>query len=534
MDTGSTLKVVIADDEARVCKLIQILADWESMGMEVVGVASNGVEALEQVQCHHPDILITDIRMPGYNGLELIERAKAVQPHLEMVIISGYAHFEYAQVALKFGVGDYLLKPIKKDELMATLEKLGNNCRQRKASTMEIEVLKQAVAEDTAHLQQKFLCDLMEGRADKLSMTAIARQYRIHMEEGAYLVFCLKLDYQREGFTASGLESIQNKVVKLFTSALTPLCHQALLLCQAPWGCGVLNYAPKKRDAVRRTLRDCLNQLTAQQALLGGMEFTVSMGQEVRQTEGLYQSYRWSRTVIMERLLEGTGRLIERTVPSTPPREEKLLEGYTKALARAAESSSIEEASRGVQLLREQAEQVQQLTGHELLHLVLDAANLFSLQMNIPHKEDRLEDFSDSCRQCSRVDQLFQNLEQFQREEMEAILSQSSALSTRPIRQAKQFVQSHFSENISLETVSAAIGFSSSYFSAIFKKEAGEGFAKYLTRVRIDRAKELLQQTNLPVADICNQVGYSDLKHFNSTFKKMTSLNPGQYRKLYG
>ena len=99
---------------------------------------------------------------------------------------------------------------------------------------------------------------------------------------------------------------------------------------------------------------------------------------------------------------------------------------------------------------------------------------------------------------------------------------------------AKQYVQSHYSQNITLEDVCAATGFSVSYFSALFKKETGEGFAKYLTRVRMERAKELLQETNLSVAEICTRVGYGDLKHFNQTFKKVTNLSPGQYRKLYG
>lgn len=119
------LRVVVADDEARVCQLILMLADWDSLGMEVVGTAGNGLEALELVERLHPDILITDIRMPGCHGLELIQRAKEKFPQLEIVIISGYAHFEFAQTAIKYGVGDYLLKPIKREELMSTLEKLG-------------------------------------------------------------------------------------------------------------------------------------------------------------------------------------------------------------------------------------------------------------------------------------------------------------------------------------------------------------------------------------------------------------------------
>ena len=108
------LKVIIADDEERVCRLVQVLADWDALGMEVAGTASNGLEALELVKQVRPDILITDIRMPGCYGLELIQHAKESLPQLEIVIISGYAHFEYAQSALKHGVGDYLLKPIQR------------------------------------------------------------------------------------------------------------------------------------------------------------------------------------------------------------------------------------------------------------------------------------------------------------------------------------------------------------------------------------------------------------------------------------
>ena len=138
------LKVVIADDEARVCSLIQMLIDWDELDMTLCGTAGNGIEALELVKTQHPDILITDIRMPGCHGLELIERAKQVSPHLEIVIISGYAHFEYAQSAIRHGVGDYLLKPINKQELMSTLRKLAQRCRTRASLGSEVEQLRRS------------------------------------------------------------------------------------------------------------------------------------------------------------------------------------------------------------------------------------------------------------------------------------------------------------------------------------------------------------------------------------------------------
>ena len=121
------IKVVVADDEVKVCQLICNLVDWSAFDMEIVAVAHNGEEALEMVRQYHPDLLVTDIRMPGCDGLEMIARAKQLSDTLEFVIISGYRHFEYAQSAIKYGVSDYLLKPIQKEELCATLEKMAMN-----------------------------------------------------------------------------------------------------------------------------------------------------------------------------------------------------------------------------------------------------------------------------------------------------------------------------------------------------------------------------------------------------------------------
>ena len=121
------LRVIIADDEVRICKLIQILADWEKLGMEVVGVANSGLDALALIRTLSPDILITDIRMPGCDGLAVISEAKAMLPELEVIIISGYAQFDYARTAIQYGVGEYLLKPINKDDLSVIIYCLVDN-----------------------------------------------------------------------------------------------------------------------------------------------------------------------------------------------------------------------------------------------------------------------------------------------------------------------------------------------------------------------------------------------------------------------
>ena len=142
------IKVVVADDEVKVCQLICNLVDWSTFDMEIVAVAHNGEEALEMVRQHEPDLLVTDIRMPGCDGLEMIARAKQLREDLDFVIISGYRHFEYAQSAIKYGVSDYLLKPIQKEELCSTLEKMRRRYQMRTEQLSNEERLRMRLQSD--------------------------------------------------------------------------------------------------------------------------------------------------------------------------------------------------------------------------------------------------------------------------------------------------------------------------------------------------------------------------------------------------
>ena len=143
-------------------------------------------------------------------------------------------------------------------------------------------------------------------------------------------------------------------------------------------------------------------------------------------------------------------------------------------------------------------------------------------------------EFDQDLYQCADGRELFELLSRRQEELLMVAEGERRNEVSRPIRMAKQYVMQHFQEPITLEEVCEAAGFSASYFSSLFKKETGEGFAKYLTRVRMEEAKTLLRETNLPVAEICERVGYSDRKHFTHTFHRATGLNPAEYRKMYG
>ncbi len=172
------------------------------------------------------------------------------------------------------------------------------------------------------------------------------------------------------------------------------------------------------------------------------------------------------------------------------------------------------------------------IRGREILELVLDAGEIFALRAGSGDGE--IQAFQQRCGQRGRMELLFKELEGLHIQTLKRLKEQQENETTRPIRMAKQYIQENYGRNITLEDVCGAVGFSSTYFSALFKKETGEGFSKYLTQVRIDRAKELLRETDLPIAEVCETVGYSDRKHFTQTFHKITGVNPVEFRRLYG
>lgn len=233
-------------------------------------------------------------------------------------------------------------------------------------------------------------------------------------------------------------------------------------------------------------------------------------------------------------MLKGTGKLLERAPAASAIHEQNILEKYVRQIVHAIEVMSVEEAGEAALQIRQTILEVRDVRGYEVRELIYSAARLFLSQVEIKDRAGALREFEEQCSLCGSMDELFARLAALQEEHVEEMRKRHEADTVRPIRMAKQYIQNHYSEPITQEEVSGSVGLSAAYFSALFKKVEGEGFAKYLIGVRMEQAKILLRETNIPVAKICQQVGYNDLKHFTHTFEKATGVKPTVYRKMYG
>ncbi|MDR0596301.1 MAG: response regulator [Clostridiales Family XIII bacterium] len=534
------MKVIIADDELKVAKLIKALIDWDALGMELCGIARNGNEALDLIREHRPDVVITDIRMPGLGGIELIERSKELAPSLEFVIISGYRHFNYAHSAMKYGVVDYLLKPIDKDELRMTLEKLKEKITARESAVSERDQISRIAESERRRRRAGLYGFLMDPSNRPLITVDYLNEnfgYAFSADTFRYVVF--KVD--------GGYDEVYSESLALFGEKLRGICDRQLGgLCAEleiefiySGANIVLNYDAGRNDEVRGALKDVFDEVRVQNNYFPSGVFTMLAGAASGDAAGLADSWHNAEWMMYERLIIGAGSYYE-DLPEKPGSEKvaALSRSVAKAIEQAMDVMDADALRSVISDASAQLLAVDRLTGRDVRDFaksVHDTWLTFALQYNVTYpggerlRDEFLRHFDLMPTARAALDFLVHRISEAFGELREAIGDANG----RPVTNAKLYIKEHFAEPIAIDDIAEAQGFNSSYFSTLFKKETGSTFSEYLRGVRMDEAKRLLKETNSSVAVICELVGYNDTKHFSSSFRKATGVKPSEYRKLY-
>jgi len=542
LDNRDFMRVIIADDEENVCQLIKNIIDWESIGMHIVGVAHNGIEALDMIKELQPDLAITDIRMPGYDGLEMIRRAKDVKEDLEFIIISGYGHFEYAQNAIKYGVGDYLLKPIKKEELMTALDKIKRRHMRHREQFGENERLRKRLENDADELRKKFFVDclLKKGESlDNLDLEYVNETYHYSFKTGIFQAMCVKVDCGYDDQYNGAISIIEEKITQILKRILVSVCLDIAIYCDDSMVFAILNYNPESKKQMRNHIKSVMDELMQQRAAFEQFEFTIGIGPSCEDIRSIKNSFKLAMDAVGQRLLLGTGRVIEDIVTSdTSQLQARVIANLNKSMGCAIELMDYRALLSSIDAFYNEVIAHKEFSGIDILLLTEQACDMYLSHLRnngipVNYGDEFLTKFHVHAWRCRTVKEVFDYLSMMIGESLKLIIEQKEQEEAKPVRLAKQYIQENYMKPLSLEEVSGIVGFSPAYFSTLFKKVSGTNFIDYLTETRINKAKELLRDTNFTIADICERVGYSDIKHFTQSFKKSTGLKPSEYRKLY-
>lgn len=501
-------KLLVCDDEKWIREGICTAIDWEALGVTTILKARDGQRAVELVNSEKPDLVITDIRMPLFGGLEMIEAVKEQVDPACIIVISGYSNFEYARTALKLGVADYLLKPIDEAALIAAVRKCLDALAKRK---------RQAQHEQSAQLYQLSGWLENEDSAEQEIAAALGRlQVELQEETEVLAATCRLLPDTPTGAALPqlrcGEQAAGNKTVRSVLLRKSATDFVCLFFAQSPPDDKLL---PLEHILVRELWGDDYPP------------YTIGVGEWVAWQKA-WITYRQSRQALSYRLLLPAVSVHFYSVVSR--RKEKALENFRHFhLSRPMAFLMSRDALQYRQWLENAFADLQGnsevLSAQEVLEFFSRLVQNAGVVWEIADRPD-YQIYCDGIALTWQRESLFNQLAQLP----DKLPDSKNVGAKRHFTEALAYIGAHYDGPLTMQEVADMVDLSASYFSKMFSECAGEPFLKYVARLRMDKAKALLKSSNDKIYEVAEKVGYSDYRIFSKNFKDYVGMSPAEYR----
>lgn len=531
------IKVFLVEDEVIIRSGVKKSINWEQEGYEFVGEASDGELAYPMILKEKPDILITDIRMPFMDGLELSRLVKKELPDIKILILSGYDEFEYAKKAIKIGVTEYLLKPISAAKLTEVLNAVAETIRQENEEKNLLETYFAEMRENTERDKMRLFEKLLMGDLSMGEILEAGERFGMNLGASCYKIVLFKI-----------LANLENYV---YAEQMVDACssvEQAASMMEGVyvfqrgvegWAFLLTAQDEKSMEESAKILYQNLKQAMKNYTQL---EYFGGIGSTVPRIRSLKQSFREADRAFAARFVEEANQIISQKEFEKSQMEEglkmqgvvqigksremlqKFLSNGTREEVKAfsdAYISRIEEENIRSTMVR-------QYVVIDVCIVILSFCERISSANRLQEEAEELQKMMQKIHSLSEIKKYVVRL---LNEAIELRDAESGRRYSDLIAAAKKEIENHYmTEEISLNTVAISVGMSPSYFSSIFSKEAGKTFVEYLTEVRIEKAKEFLMCSSMKTSEIGYEVGYKDPHYFSYIFKKVQGCSPKEYR----
>ena len=534
------LKVFLVEDEVVMRNGIKNTIPWEKEGFEFVGEASDGELAYPLIKKEKPDILITDIKMPFMDGLELSRIVKKELPQIKIIILSGYNDFDYAKSAISIGVTDYLLKPIGSAKLLEAIRKVADIIETERENERILERYRKEMEENIQQEKHKLWSGLASNRLSTAELLEKGHQLGIDFTASAYQVVLFKLIQEEDvsGCLRDYVEAAQE--IERFAEDW----ENVITFDRSPDGWAFL-IKGSSREEVNTILEYGKKKLVHVISHYPEMEYFGGIGTSVNRLGDVRSSYLEAAKAFSGRFFIGmnkilraedlpnihaaSGEKIDVSVLRSKKSEQELIEKFLKSGTQEEIKSFLDEYFRNVGTQNYQSLLYRQYVMMDLFFIVSDF--LKALDIGMEEMPEECQDINEIVRNTTSPEDMKKQLERLFEEAMELRDGHSMKKYSALLEEAKAFIQENYQkEGMSLQTVAARVNISPSYFSAIFSSEMGQTFIEYLTSVRLDRAKELLMCSSMRTAEIGYEVGYKDSHYFSYIFKKVVGCSPKEYK----
>ena len=499
------IKIFLVEDEIAIRKGIKNSIDWEKEGYEFVGEAGDGELAYPMILKTKPDILITDIKMPFMDGLQLSKLVRKELPATKILILSGYDEFEYAKEAIKLQVAEYLLKPISSAKLLDVLAQVKEVIRQEQEEKELIKKYREDMKENRELEKERFLNQIITQNLSLAQILETGESLGMDLSAPLYNILLLKITEnggKQETYAEieSGLDTLSG--VFSFRRGV----DEWLFLLTADDA----EKMERRIESCRKTVRQITEKTDPP------VEYFGALGNPVERLREIKNSLKEAEKLLISSV-------------QVDKLNHKIIENFIHTGLRREVSNFVDDYFMS---LGEKSVQSLMFRQYVTMDFYL-AAVAFLERLGFSSKE-----LVERCGDLKEMEQVIQTIEQtkeYIKKVLDATLECRESVSRKRysdlLKEAVSYIEHHYEEeDISLNQVAASVNISPSHFSTIFSKEMGETFIEYLTNVRMERAKQLLRSSTMKTAEIAYAVGYKDAHYFSYLFKKVQKCTPREFR----
>jgi two-component system response regulator YesN len=537
------MNVLIVDDEAQIRKWIELLLHKADLGLHIAGTCSNGLEALEACRNLEVDVVLTDIKMPVMDGIELIRRLKEEFPSIRTMIMSSYSEFHYASEALKAGASNYVLKAeVTVEELRAALRKLQVELILEQQRNEEIYSLKSAVNGNQYALRSIYLSELIRGKPAAIhEFETKMDTFRLQLSKQNLILMCISIDDYLNAIQAA---KIKDK--ELLESAMVNIIDETLLAeagsgCSFVYGTNLIVALMGSSLSGSRSTRETTLQYAHHIAshLHEYLMVSTSIGISLPYSDisQLWRQFNEACAALNHKQFYGKRSIAwykdEHRIQVSPTDKELSL--FLEALSQLIDQRQYPLAITALADMLDKLELNKLYSEKEVKELCLKVVFLMLQDVRrkneasgepIMYEPDLIHHEISGLMTFEQVKSwLLARMMQFVEEE-EARRHPYS----EPIRKVCAYLRASYANGISLQEAADLVHLNKTYLSELFKKELGISFNDYLTNIRIEKAKELIRSGEATISALAEQVGYPDGSYLTRVFKKITGMTPLEFK----